>query len=287
MTNEEIELSNGAGALAENESPEIEVVPRKNPVKKVARATYRGLQHASGILALVGLIVAASALYLTWGPASYFKSTDPATDGFVQPRSIYSLVTTIQDSTVTVWCETDEYSGQGTAWAIDFETDVQDKYPTTLVTNHHVIKRCLNNAGKVTVALPYEDPKPAVIVDWDKENDLAVLATKVKLPPLNLSYSEPYQGYWVMALGSADGYEGSVSFGNVLNTTDTDILITNSVSHGNSGGPLVDNEGNVIGVISWSYGEEQYNGAKSLDAFCVKIFTCDYDKGTSWWDYHD
>jgi S1-C subfamily serine protease len=90
-----------------------------------------------------------------------------------------------------------------------------------------------------------------------------------------------------MAFGSADGYEGSVAFGNVLNVYGNDLLITNNLSSGNSGGPLIDNEGNVIGVTTWSSRTQQYNGAVSLDAFCVKILDCqyEYDGEKTWWDY--
>ena len=86
---------------------------------------------------------------------------------------------------------------------------------------------------------------------------------------------------------SADGYEGSIAFGNVLNLIYNDILITNNVSGGNSGGPLVDNEGVVVGMVSWLKDTEQYNGAKSLDAFCAKILDCKYesDGEKTWWDY--
>ena len=66
--------------------------------------------------------------------------------------------------------------------------------------------------------------------------------------------SETHVGQWVMAVGSADGYEGSVAFGNVLNVYYNDILITNNISHGNSGGPLIDNEGVVVGVVEVSGG---------------------------------
>jgi hypothetical protein len=38
-----------------------------------------------------------------------------------------------------------------------------------------------------------------------------------------------------MAFGSADGYEGSVAFGNVLNFYGTDLLITDTLSSGNIG----------------------------------------------------
>jgi hypothetical protein len=64
-------------------------------------------------------------------------------------------------------------------------------------------------------------------------------------------------------------------------------LITNNISHGSSGGPLVDNEGFVVGMTSWGYTEEQYNGAKSLDAFCAKILKCKYefDGVKTWWEY--
>jgi S1-C subfamily serine protease len=90
-----------------------------------------------------------------------------------------------------------------------------------------------------------------------------------------------------MALGSADGYEGSVSFGNVINESNNDIFITNNLSSGSSGGPLIDNEGFVIGVTSWGHKIEQYNGAVSLDAFCKKILKCENEwKGVkTWWDY--
>jgi S1-C subfamily serine protease len=92
-----------------------------------------------------------------------------------------------------------------------------------------------------------------------------------------------------MALGSADGYAGSVAFGNVINSNRTEILVTNNISNGSSGGPLVDNEGNVVGVITWSLDEQQYNGAVSLNAFCVKILECkyEYDGDKTWWEYLD
>jgi hypothetical protein len=144
-----------------------------------------------------------------------------------------------------------------------------------------VIEDCIDVDSEVTINLLYKDKIKAVIVKWDKENDLAVLATGLKLKPLGLSQAEPWPGYWVMVLGSADGYAGSVSFGSVLNTTDAEIFITANTSHGNSGGPLIDNEGLVIGTTSWGHTKEQYNGAKSLNAMCAKILKCD---GEWYWE---
>jgi S1-C subfamily serine protease len=150
-----------------------------------------------------------------------------------------------------------------------------------------VIDDCINGAGVVTINRLCEEKVDTVIVKWDEENDLAVIATEIELPILELSDNSPWPGYWMMALGSADGYEGSVSFGNVINTNTLEILITNNISPGSSGGPLIDNEGYVVGVTSWGLDLEQYNGAMSLDAFCAKILECQYESNgvKTWWEY--
>jgi S1-C subfamily serine protease len=239
-------------------------------------------------LAIIATSFALGAFFLAWAPAQQYTNQDPAGDGFVQPRSIQALVDTTQESTVTVWCYVNgKKDSQGTAWALELETSQSEKYPTTLITNHHVIDSCIGPDSKITINLPYEEQTEAVIVKWDEKNDLAVLATKLKLPTLQLSENLPWPGYWMMALGSADGYEGSVSFGSVLNLAYNEILITNNISRGNSGGPLVDNEGFVVGVVTWGAEDEQYNGAKSLDAMCAKILKCEYeiDGEKTWWDY--
>ena len=239
-------------------------------------------------LAIIATPFALGAFLLTWAPANQYTNQDPSGDGYVPPRSIQKLVDRTQESTVTVWCEPKVGQAmQGTAWAIELKTSESKEYPTALITNHHVIEGCIGVESEIKIALPYQKSVRAVIVKWDKENDLAVLATAKKLPVLKLSKNAPWPGYWVMALGSADGYEGSVSFGNVINSNKTEVLITNNISHGSSGGPLVDNEGFVIGVTSWGLEVEQYNGAKSLDAFCTKILKCAFADGKTWWDYSD
>jgi S1-C subfamily serine protease len=228
---------------------------------------------------------AMGAFFLAWAPSAQYAASNPEYDGYVQPRSIEKLVERTQDSTVTVICRTGKDSvSQGTAWAIDLENGKDEKYPTSLITNHHVIEDCIPAGGKLTVAELFKKEVPAEIVKWDKKNDLAVLATGLKLKTLELSDFDPWPGYWVMALGSADGYEGSVAFGSVLNASEYEILITANISGGNSGGPLIDNEGKVVGTVSWSSTKEQYNGAVSLNAMCSKILECD---GKYYWDYEE
>ena len=247
--------------------------------------SYSDSNKFLAMLAIIAVPFALGAFMLAWSPANQFHNSDPHHDGYVQPRSVGELVEKVQASTVSVFCDLSKNDGvMGTAWAIELKNGMDKKNPTTLITNHHVIEKCIGGKGKLTVAELWKDEVPASIVKWDEENDLAVLATGLKLKPLGLSQAEPWPGYWVMALGSADGYEGSVAFGSVLNTNESEVLITANTSHGNSGGPLVDNEGKVIGTTSWGHMEEQYNGAMSLNAMCRKIIECDGDR---YWEFDE
>jgi serine protease Do len=234
------------------------------------------------LLALT-LVISSTALYLSWGPFHQYKNTDPNRDGYVQPRSIMNLVDSTQASTATIYCDTKKFSSQGSGWALAINTDYEKDYPTALVTNHHVIKDCLNGGGTISVKKYGGKEYEAVIDNWDEKSDLAVVATKLVLKPLELSPYNPLPGYWVMAVGTADGYEGSIAMGNVLNvTTDNYVLTTTPVSHGNSGGPLIDNLGHVIGTVAFMEVGAQYNGAISLDAMCKVIMKCN---GNTFWNW--
>lgn len=237
------------------------------------------------VLSAIAIGLSSATLYLGFGPWQQFNNTNPELDGYVAPRSISSLVDTVQDSTVTVYCEL--FNGDyfvGTGWAMAIDTDRADKFPTSIVTNHHVIEDCLGGKGKITVKQLAGKEYRAIVDNWDIKNDLAIIATKLKLKSLPLSQNPPYPGYWVMAIGSPGDYEGSVAFGNVVNvSSDNEIFITASLSGGNSGGPLIDNEGYVIGTNTWrGLKDIKFNGAKSLDAMCAEIMVCD---GDSYWDW--
>ncbi len=243
-------------------------------------------------LAILATPFALGAFVLSWQPANQYFDFAPQYDGYVAPRDISGVVDQTQASTVTVYCRISKDDGSlGTAWAIDDALLQIPSKQTTLMTNHHVIDSCINGKGKVTVAKLYKKEFPASILYYDKKNDLAVLGTDLKLSPLDLSENFMWSGYWVMTLGSAAGFEGSVSFGNIINTTATDVLITNNISEGNSGGPLIDNEGKVVGIVTWSSDNdgEQFNGAGSLDTFCEKIIKCDYvyKDQKVWYNYND
>ncbi len=241
------------------------------------------------ILSIITAPLAAGAFVFSFDSSRHFSNHGPAGDGYVPPRDIGAIVDKTQASTVIVKCDVPGEKGKGaygSGWSIDLPADkdqLRSGFSSLIVTNHHVIEDCLTyKKSKVEIAKFEGKWSAAYIIRFDEKNDLALLGAKAKIPTLTLSEWAPFPGYWTMAVGTADGYEGSVAIGTTLNLLDTEILITNNISSGNSGGPLIDNEGNVVGVVTWSSTREQYNGAKSLDAMCAVIIPCE---GKTFWKW--
>lgn len=235
--------------------------------------------------ATLATIIAVVLLFsLTRGPIEQFRNSDPVENGYVAPRDFDGIISNLEASVVTVFCDVSEEQGsQGTAFAVNLE-GYTDQGVTALMTNHHVIEDCIDQG---TLTIKNYDGKvfDVVLENYDADNDLALLSAEVEMSYLDLADYPPRPGYWVMSFGSADGVEGSIAIGNVLNiTTDNEILITAALSVGNSGGPLIDNEGKVFGVSTAVSTTElsQYNIVGSLDRFCAVILECD---GKDFWDW--
>ena len=138
-----------------------------------------------------------------------------------------------------------------------------------IVTNAHVV----NDAKTISVALRDGTPYRARLVGKDETNDIAVLKVDAKnLPVAELGNSDSLLiGEWAIAIGNPYGFylgnsEPSVTTGVISGTgrnlaapnegsaTYVDMIQTDAaINHGNSGGPLVDAVGEVIGMNSSIY----------------------------------
>jgi putative serine protease PepD len=130
-----------------------------------------------------------------------------------------------------------------------------------VVTNEHVV----DGAGSIEVKFANGETSSATVVGTDPSTDLAVLKvdeTPSGVEPLTLADSSAVEvGQEVVAIGSPFGLENSVTSGIVSaldrsmqapnNFTITGSIQTDAaINHGNSGGPLLDMSGRVIGVTS-------------------------------------
>src|SRR6185503_13331826 len=135
-----------------------------------------------------------------------------------------------------------------------------------IVTNAHVVA----GANKISVMLRDGTVYPAKILGQDETNDLAVIKIDAKnLPEVKLGNSNTLLvGEWAIAIGNPYGFylgnaEPSVSVG-VISATERNLIAAGegqasyfdmiqtdaAINPGNSGGPLVDADGDVIGVNS-------------------------------------
>jgi len=164
------------------------------------------------------------------------------------PLSVADVVKRSSDAVVQVVAS--DASGKDTALGSGFLISSDGK----IVTNYHVIKGAHSALVKLAngAFFPVEG-----ILAVDIDRDLVIL----KVPGKNLPFlpignsTDLHVGDHVVAIGSPLGLEGTVSDGIVSAIREEQdkkwIQTTAPVSHGNSGGPLLDLNGNVTGVITW------------------------------------
>jgi len=124
-----------------------------------------------------------------------------------------------------------------------------------IVTNNHVIE----DADEIFVYTQDNERFEATLVGTDDKTDLAVLKVEAKhdLPFVTFGDSDSAEvGDWVMAIGNPFGLGGSVTLGIVsarnrnINSGPYDAYIQTdaAINQGNSGGPLFDMDGHVVGI---------------------------------------
>lgn len=168
---------------------------------------------------------------------------------------VASVVSTMQNSVVTVFADVDGPDGQGTSTG----TGVVLTSDGEVITNAHVVA----DATEVRVRLPGEsEPRSAVVLATDPGNDLALVKVEATglVPATFASDGSLRLGDEVVAIGYALDLDGgpSVTLGIVSGldrtiTTDAgalDRLVQTdaAISSGNSGGPLVNGLGEVVGI---------------------------------------
>ena len=213
------------------------------------------------------------AIGLSTDPAEVTEKTEPTDKQFSiedasrlpdtatrKSMSTVEIASKVSPATVSVLAEVVYNAGFGDA---SFEASgsgfviSDDGY---IVTNYHVI----SGASNVSVVIPgYGEPIEAEVVGTDSKMDIAVLKviTEEKLPHIILGDSDLLQvGELAVAIGNPFGeLAGTVTVG-VISALNREITIDStvytllqtdaSINSGNSGGPLVNSYGEVIGVTN-------------------------------------
>ncbi|MGJ7441075.1 S1C family serine protease [Aquipuribacter sp. MA13-6] len=175
------------------------------------------------------------------------------------------VVAVAEDSVVTVLCG----DSLGSGFAV--EADVPDGYASAVLTNHHVVQACTDGDSELAAGRR-DDEFGAAAGPTDEDNDLALVYVTEALPPLEQAAEAAEVGDPVVAIGSPYGLEGTVTSGIVSNVDDLTYQTDAAVNPGNSGGPLLDREGRVLGVNTFVVGGTGLNFAVRLEAACEQLF---------------
>jgi S1-C subfamily serine protease len=227
------------------------------------RVSYRALAILGVIAVLLGLVGGWVGRKTAEVVEAFTTSkvTLHTSDGGDLPEGRFAKVAaSVADSVVTVEATADSQGSQGSGVVIDGRGYI--------VTNNHVISDAANNPGKYKTTVVFNDGKevPANLVGRDPKTDLAVLKVDNvdNLTVARLGNSDNVGvGDEVIAAGAPLGLRSTVTHGIVSalhrpvplsgDDTDTDTVIDAiqtdaSINHGNSGGPLINMESEVIGI---------------------------------------
>ncbi len=158
-----------------------------------------------------------------------------------------------------------------------------------ILTNDHVVGGPTQNKRKITISLPEPDNRimEAEYIASDIGSDLAILKVKAgALPVAPLGDSgDILVGEWVVAIGNPFDLGPTVSIG-VVSGLDRDfpqpqgehyyrdmIQTDAAINPGNSGGPLVNADGQIIGINSFIYTGSDYNIGSIGIGFAIPINT--------------
>ena len=172
----------------------------------------------------------------------------------IYSTSLPSIVHIKVRQTVQGFFQNQEQTGEGSGFIWDTEGNI--------VTNYHVVA----SASIVDVEFADGSQYPASVIGLDPNSDLAIIKVNSNgkiLTPLNLGDSTNVKvGNHTIVIGSPFGQEFSMSSGivsaikrtvpsqNTLFSIPNVIQTDAAINPGNSGGPLLDIEGNVIGINS-------------------------------------
>ena len=178
-----------------------------------------------------------------------------------------------EGTTTNIFGQVSETASSGSGFIIS-----EDGY---IVTNNHVV----SGAQTLTVTMTNGEEYPATIIGADSQNDVALIKIDATgLPTVSIGDSDSIEvGQQVCAIGNPLGeLTNTLTVGYVsaldreINENGTPINMFQTdcaINSGNSGGPIFDMHGNVIGITTAKYSSNGYTSSASIEGigFCIPI----------------
>lgn len=211
------------------------------------------------------------------------------------PEDLQALLADVKESTVTVVCASDGWMSTGSGFAVDWGTNVVSE--SQIITNYHVVEDCIGGRGEISIKTQGVEVNARLgnYSDYFSQ-DLAVLSTSLDVPPIPRA-QEVGQGNWVLAVGSPMGVEKTSTSGQISKILDSSevfpypyvnddygmwILHDAQINSGNSGGPLVNSRGELVGVNTLDMAGAGLDGIFASNGWpniCSTVMSCTSPNG--------
>jgi S1-C subfamily serine protease len=253
-----------ARIFVDGELRDVDFIEPQKPTPKSASAatdgtTLRGKSVAVASVAVVLILVL------------FVLSQRKSSDLYSQPKNIEALIGKLRTTTPKIECDEGEYSISGSGVPLDTKSLGEMTSRIVIVTNAHVVEDCDPYSLFVTTQTGTEK---AEIISVDKTNDLALLKTNLQLRPFSIAREAPI-GSWVMAIGNPLGIDGNVTFGTISTQQEGYFVTDAAINSGNSGGPLFNSNGKVVGVNVAKMEEADNIGfAIPIVVLCESLIDC-------------
>ncbi len=167
----------------------------------------------------------------------------------------------------------DTPDGLGSGWVVGSSGGA-----STIITDYHVVQSVWTGSAAHTVQVKQDGKNlTGTITKVDKGDDLAIVSVKVVLTALPRSTTDAQVGDAVLVVGSPLGLSGTVASGIVSSFRNGLIQFSAPISPGDSGGPVVNRQGQVIGVAESKLvgsGVEGLSFAIPITTVCSTVTTC-------------
>lgn len=192
---------------------------------------------------------------------------------------------------VSVECD----QARGGGWATDVEDDVG--WHSYVITTYTVVEACLfdesgdttdpdillrNHVNTVTVASGSKLLE-GLVWSWDPANDLAAILLREELENLE-DAPPPSVGDKVAVLRNPGGHKETKVWGTLTRADREALVPTTALDGGDAGGPLLDVDGRVVGVIVVDE-EEGRLFAAPLPVLCQQLLDCSDVPSANWPDW--
>lgn len=177
--------------------------------------------------------------------------------------NLSSIYETVKNGVYLIYTQNEEGVSQGSAFVVDKSG--------LSISNFHVFE---NASSAIAINELGDEFMISEIIEYDKEQDFIIfrLGNQTDIPFLQISNQTPSIGEPCFAIGNPKGLTQTLSTGIISGYRNGNGMLqtTTSITHGSSGGPLFNENGQVIGITTSGLGEANLNFAVNINKIPIE-----------------